>query len=114
MIAGIEDSEIRKNVLCISDIDSKTNKDIVKFVEEKEIARNALQSSTSTADLFSYKKSQKAADTSAENSTNKQLGMRGKYDTCGTDMSLYKQYKSGKLNGPFKTCISCYKKRRQE
>ena len=29
-------------------------------------------------------------------------------------MSLYKQYKSGKLNGPFKTCISCYKKKRQE
>ena len=29
-------------------------------------------------------------------------------------MSLYKQYKSGKLNGPFKMCISCYKKKRQE
>ena len=114
LIAGIEDSEIRKDVLCISDIDSKTDKDIVKFVEEKEIARNALQSSTSTAALSSYKKSQKAADTNADNSTKKKLSMRGKCDTCGTDMSLYKQYKSGKLNGPFKTCISCYKKKRQE
>ena len=33
LIAGIEDSEIRKDVLYISDIDSKTDKDIVKFVE---------------------------------------------------------------------------------
>ena len=49
LIAGIEDSDIRKDVL--SDIDSKTDKDIVKIFEEKEIARNALQSSMSTAAL---------------------------------------------------------------
>ena len=47
LIAGIEDQEILKDVLGMADLDAKTDKDIVKFVEEKEIARNALASSGS-------------------------------------------------------------------
>ena len=100
-----DNQEIRKDVLCISDIDSKTDKHIVKFVEEKEIAWNALQSSKSIAALSSYKKFQKVADTNAENSTKKQLSIR-KCDTCGTGMSFYKQYKSSKVNGPFVYLLS--------
>ena len=35
LISGIEDSEIRKDVLGMTDLDTKSDKDIVKFVEEK-------------------------------------------------------------------------------
>ena len=35
LIAGIEDSEIRKDVLGMPELDAKSDNDIVKFVEEK-------------------------------------------------------------------------------
>ena len=111
LISGIEDSDIRKDVLGITDIDSKTDKDIVKFVEEKEIARNALQTSMSTAALSSYNKSRKVLDTSADIATKKKLAMRSKCETCTVEISPYKQYRGEKLNkDPFKTCVSCHKK----
>ena len=39
LIAGIEDSEIMKDVLGMKELDSKSDKEIVTFVEEKEIAK---------------------------------------------------------------------------
>ena len=58
LIAGIEDQEILKDVLGMENLDSKTDKDIVKFVEEKEIARNAIQASSSNKNTLSgYNKS---------------------------------------------------------
>ena len=111
LIAGIEDNEIKKDVLGITDLDTKSDKDIVKFVEEKEIARNALQTSMSTASLSSYNKSRKVLDSNADSATKKKLAMRGTCGTCTTEISLYKQYRSGKFNkDPFKLCLNCHKK----
>ena len=36
LISGIEDSDIRKDVLAMPELDSRSDKDIVKFVEEKK------------------------------------------------------------------------------
>ena len=92
----------------MSELDTKSDKYIVKFVEEKEIARNALQMTTSTAALSSYSKARKLPD-SGESS--KKLVMRGRCQTCKKEISLFKQYKSGKLNRePFKVCSDCWKK----
>ena len=41
LLAGIVDIDIRKDILSLEDLDNKTAIDIVKFVEDKESARNA-------------------------------------------------------------------------
>ena len=41
LVAGIADNDIRKDILGHAQLDSITDKDIVKFVEEKEMAKNA-------------------------------------------------------------------------
>ena len=108
LISGIEDSEIRKDVLGMTDLDTKSDKDIVKFVEEKEIARNALQMTTSTNAVSSYSKARKLLDS---NDISKKLAMRGRCQTCNKEIPLFKQYRGGKLNkDQFKVCSSCWKK----
>ena len=112
LISGLEDGEIRKDVLGMPELDAKTDKDILKFVEEKEIAMNALKTTMTAAAVSSYNKSRKVVDDNTESAaTKKKLTMRGKCSVCSTVISLYKQYRSGKLNKePFQVCISCYKK----
>ena len=51
--AGIEDHEILKDVLGMTNLDTKTDKDIVKFVEEKEIAPNGMQASSGSTNALS-------------------------------------------------------------
>ena len=112
LISGIEDSEIRKDVLGMPDLDAKSDKDIVKFGEEKEIARNALQMTTSTAALSSYSKGRKLPDSS---DTSRKLAMRARCQTCNKEISPYKQYSSGKLNrDPFAICGGCWKKEKRD
>ena len=41
------------------ELDEKSDKDIIKFVEEKEIARNALQMTSTNAGMSSYNKNRK-------------------------------------------------------
>ena len=47
LIAGIEDNAIMEDVLAIENLDAKSDEKIVKFLEEKEIARSALHASQS-------------------------------------------------------------------
>ena len=44
LLTGINDIEIRKDILSSPDFDTKSDKDIVRIVEEKETARNACTS----------------------------------------------------------------------
>ena len=50
LVAGIADTDIRKDVLGHPNLDTMLDKDIVKFVEEKEMAKNAV-SATSRSDV---------------------------------------------------------------
>ena len=62
LIAGIENSEIKRNVLGMESLDTKPDKDIVKFVKEKEIPRHALhalQSQSGIGALSWYRNSHK-------------------------------------------------------
>ena len=112
LISGIEDGEIRKDVLGMPELDEKSDKDIIKFVEEKEIARNALQMTSTNAGMSSYNKNRK---TPANADTTKKLAMRSKCQACQKDFAVYKQFPSGKLNKePFKSCPSCWKKSKNE
>jgi ribosomal protein L44E len=113
LISGIEDVDIRKDVLSMRDLDAKSDKDIVTFVEEKEIARNALQMSSNNAGISTYSKGQKKIPEKSD--TSKKLALRAKCQKCSKEISPYKQYPSGKLNAePFSLCVGCWKKAKPE
>ena len=111
LISGIEDSDITKDVLAMPELDSRSDKDIVKFVEEKEIARNALQTTLTASAVSSYNRARKSRDANDNSAAKKKLSLRGKCAICAIEILIYKQYKSGKMNRePFKFCLSCHKK----
>ena len=105
LVAGIADNDIRKDVLGHSQLDSKTDRDIVKFVEEKEMAKNACRE-TSRSDvnaLSQYRKQSK-------DETKQKLALKGKCSKCGKEMNVYTRYRSGKINkDPFPTCLECFR-----
>ena len=110
IVAGIADAEIRKDVLGHPDLDTKSDKDIVRLVEEKEIARNACNVTRSdVAGMSSYRRQAKD-DIDGNPAINKKLIMKGKCCKCNEEINLYTRYRSGKLNKePFKTCVKCFK-----
>ena len=120
LISGIADAEIRKDVLGWSSLDEKTDKEIVAFVEEKEIARNALSGST-TAATSGYRKraSQQPLEEKSkriklqpkvDQEEKRKLALKGKCPTCQTDYNLYTRFRSGQLNKEaFLLCQKCHK-----
>lgn len=105
LVAGIVDNDIRQDVLGNPQLDSKIDKDIVKFVEEKEMAKNACKE-TSRADInamSAYRKQSK-------DDTKHKLALKGKCNKCGKEFNLYMRYRSGKVNKePFPTCVECFR-----
>ena len=60
LVAGLCDEDIRKDVLGWSELDDKNISETIKFIEAKEMARDALHPHVSTATISSYKKNVKA------------------------------------------------------
>ena len=71
LISGIEYSDIKKDVLTMPVLDPRSNKDIVKFVEEKEIARNTLQTSLVASAVSSHNKECKSREADENNAAKK-------------------------------------------
>ena len=63
LVAGVADSDIRKDLLGWSELDTKSDKEVVKFVEEKEMALKAWSGSSSKGSnvggLSGYRKNKK-------------------------------------------------------
>ena len=79
LITGVADSEIRKNVLSLSwsELDVKSDNEIVAFVESKEVAKNAWNSTptAAVAGMLSYKKTAKPISSSTDHSTRMKLSL---------------------------------------
>ena len=96
LISGIADAEIRKDVLGWSSLDQKTDKEILAFVEEKEIARNALSGSTNAATsgyrkrgsqqpLLEEKGGKRNEQSKIDSEEKRKLALKGKCRTCQAD-----------------------------
>ena len=71
LVAGIADADIRKDVLAWAELDLKDDKEVVAFVECKEMAQAAWsgEHTSGTAVVSTYKKS----DSKSEQSTKQQV-----------------------------------------
>ena len=113
LIAGILDADIRKEVLAWTELDSKDDKDVVGYVEAKEMAYKAW-SDTQThaltvAGVSNYRKNAKS-ENEPDQSMKTKLAMKGKCSKCNKDILLYKRYQSGRMNKkPFNKCSTCHR-----
>ena len=111
LIAGIYDADIRKDILSTADLDKKDDKEVVRLVEAKEIAYKAWSSANSgTNNAFSSYKRNLKQDNETDHSIKTKLALKGKCSKCSKEISLYKRYRSGKMNKtPFSKCQRCHK-----
>ena len=107
LVSGILDPDNRKDVLEWPELDSKSAKDLVGFVEGKETSKKAWKNEPSdAAAMSSYKKSGKQDD----HETSKKLALKGRCTKCGIQIALYTRGRSGKFNRtPYKLCLKCHK-----
>ena len=108
LIAGISDGEISKELLRWSELNNKSNKEVVRFVEETEMALEAWASSKAGSQvegLSGYRKSK-----NGDNDKARKLALKGNCITYKAQTALYIEYANGKLNkNPHKYCQSCFK-----
>ncbi len=114
LVAGIADGDIRKDVLGWAELDSKNDKDLVAFIEAKELARNAWNSTPvagAAAVMSGYKKDVPSSPADASDKSLKtKLSLKGKCSRCDKQISLYTQYYNGRMNRqPYKMCKKCHK-----
>ena len=109
VLAGMADSDIRREVMGISDLDAKNAKEVVAIVEEKEMARDACFDSSEVHGVSTYRQNRRNLP-NRSNDIKAKLSQRGKCSQCGKEMNLYHKFPSGKTNSkPFKLCQSCFK-----
>ena len=116
LVAGIADADIRKDVLAWAELDLKDDKEVVAFVECKEMAQAAWSgehtsgTTSGTAVVSTYKKGSKPeSESKSEQSTKQKLLLKGKCKKCNRDISLYKKFTSGRMNSTaFTLCRQCY------
>ena len=112
LISGISDIEIRRDVLEWADLDSKSAKDLVGFVEGKETSKSAWsQGSSEGAGLSNYKRNNRQEETE----TKTKLSLKTKCNRCGVQIAQFARNKNGRMNRiPYTKCIKCHKESIQE
>ena len=110
LIHGIADSDIRHEVLGISDIlDTAVNK-VIALVESKEMARTSALPSANLSSVSSFKRQSCPIATQLPQTSTKQA-------TCPECKSLYHIFTQGPRGWnkkPHKVCLNCYRVRRQK
>ena len=113
LLNGISDPDIRREVLGTKDVLKTPVNDVIALVENKEMARNALPSSTLSA-VSSFKRQQ---DPPKEPPTTTPSRVdQAKQATCPDCKSLFKIFTEGTRGWntkPHTVCINCYRVRRR-
>ena len=113
LLNGISDPDIRREVLGTKDVLKTPVNDVIALVENKEMARNALPSSTLSA-VSSFKRQQ---DPPKETPTTTPSRVdQAKQATCPDCKSLFKIFTEGTRGWntkPHTVCINCYRVRRR-
>ena len=105
LICGLSDSDIRKDVLELPDLDSKSTTDLVGFIEGKETSKKAWSGQAlDAAGSSGYKKKQNQQEPS------KNLSPKANCEKCGIQMSQFTRNRSGRINKTaFTKCFKCHK-----
>ena len=110
LIAGIADLDIRREILGIDSVLDKSLTDVITLVEGREMARNALPTSSSLDAMSAFKKS--------KNSLHPRHPVQEHPQTadCPYCKEKYRLFTEGRLGWntkPHRQCAKCYKERRK-
>ena len=110
LLAGIADLDIRREALSLKDIHKLSINDVISFVEDREMARNATPVTNSLSALSSYRKGVPQAQHAA--------GISNKTapcPDCKKQFHKYKQRANGSWNTkPFSKCLDCWRAGRRK
>ena len=114
ILIGLYDDEIRRDVFGQSNLDTMGINDLVVLIENKETARDAASTSSSTGSVSQYRAEKKKPPHQPQSTParprNIDMGQKGTCGTCGVSIKLYKRMSNGKINKvPFTDCQDCWK-----
>ena len=116
LLNGIYDLDIRRDVLGTRDIITTSVNDVVALVEGKEMARNALPSSSQSA-ISTFRRQQKAIKVPQTLATPTQSQVdrskHGQCPDCHKSYQLFTQGAKGWNSKPHAFCIDCWRARRR-
>ena len=111
LLNGIYDLDIRRDVLGTRDIIETPVNDVVALVEGKEMARNALPSSSQSA-VSTFRRQQKAT-TVQPTPLQVDRSKHGQCPDCHKSYQLFTQGAKGWNSKPHALCIDCWRARRR-
>ena len=104
LIAGIADMDIRREILGTDSILARSTNDVVSLVESKEMARNALPSTTASV---SNKKSSPTEEQPNRNQS-------GTCPVCKKKFALFSEGARGWNTRAHRQCIECHRAQRKK
>jgi hypothetical protein len=107
LVAGIYDSDIRREVLSIDGIIGKPINDVIAIVESREMARDSLSPSISTSAVLSFKK--ESHNVMPVVPAHVYRTQRAACPHCRKSYSLFSENLSGWNAKPHPMCIDCYR-----
>ena len=107
LVSGIADTDIRKDVLEWSELDTKSDKDLVGFVEGKETSKKAWSGQVSdTAAVSTFRKAAKQEEPDFK----KKTSLKSKCTKCGVQIFQFTRNRTGRINRTAYTiCIKCHR-----
>lgn len=113
LLNGIYDSDIRRDMLGMTDILLKPVNDIIALAENKEMARNALPSSSLSA-LSSFRRLKKTSQASATPiMVPLDRDKRAPCPDCNRPFKVFREGPRGWNSKPHQVCIDCFRARRR-
>ena len=101
-----------RDILELDKHDEKTDKDIVAFVEAKESAKSSWNNQGSSSLLNANESRSRSAE---ESEIKRKLSLKAKCANCGSQISQFIKFRSGKLNRTsFKICAKCHRESKNE
>ena len=109
LVAGISDTDIRREIMGTDKILEMPINSVVSLVEGKEMARNAMPMSSASISLFRRQKTPAITSSHQHRKKTEAIPCR----QCGAAYHLFSENRRGTLNSkPHQMCIECYRSSR--
>jgi len=110
IVNGLYDNDIRREVLGVVDILQKPVNEVIALVENKEMARNAMPSSSLSA-VSSFRRQTNPTATPSTAPSRTDQAKEIKCPECHTTFKIFTEGSRGWNTTPHQLCITCYRER---
>ena len=113
IVNGLYDNDISREVLGVKDIPQKPVNEVIALVENKEMARNALPSSSLSA-VSSFRRQKNPAPPPSTTPSRAEQAKEEKCPACHTTFRIFTEGPRGWNTTPHQVCITCYREQRRK